>query len=471
MPKAHNLTDRALKSAKAAPDGTTYDIRDGVVPGLFARVSPKGRKTFVLISRFNGAKQPTRRALGVYGAITLDAARIKARKWIETVQRGEDPARQEERERLERVRQQKITFAAVVADFIKIKLADERKGEDAEREINRDLIPHWAALPVTEISDEHIIKIITEKAAKSRDSAGRIVGGKVGARNLLALIKRFFRWVVDRRIYGLTRSPCETLSASKILGEDVSTSRERTLSQDELWALWHVTLEMPYPVGPAYRLLMLAALRLSEATNVQRNEFDPLVLQAIGERRKEASKTWHAIPANRAIWTIPKERMKGKNTGKKKARAHVVPLTNEIFELFASLPEMAGQFLFSTTAGSVPVSIGTKVKAEVDRRMLIKLRGLAVSRGQNPDDVTLPHWTNHDIRRTVRSHLSQLRVEEVVREALLAHSRKGIEATYDQHTYLEEKRAALQLWAQRLLRTIVESAHGNVVPIKAMISG
>lgn len=466
MSKPQNLTDRGLKALKPAPDGTTYDVRDGVVPGLFARVSPKGRKTFVLIARYGDAKQPARRALGVYGAVTLDQARTKARKWVEIIQRGDDPALIEERERLERLRQQRVTFAAVVADFIKIKLAEERKGRDVEREINRDLIPAWAALPITEITDDHVIRLIFQKAGKTRDTKGRLVGGKVGARNLLALIKRFFRWVVDRRIYGLSRSPCDTLSASKILGEEVSTHRERILEPDEISALWHVALGMPYPVGPAYRLLMLTALRLSEAVDAQRSELDPLIVQRLDNRRDGEPIAWRNIPADRATWTIPAERMKGKNKGTKRARAHVVPMTDEIVELFAGLPRTRGPYLFSTTGGRVPVSIGTKVKAEIDRRMLIKLRALAVSRGQDPEQVTVPHWVNHDIRRTVRSHLSQLRVEEVVREAILAHSRKGIEATYDQHTYQEQKREALQLWAARL-RSIVAPPPPNVVPLRS----
>lgn len=37
-----------------------------------------------------------------------------------------------------------------------------------------------------------------------------------------------------------------------------------------------------------------------------------------------------------------------------------------------------------------------------------------------------------------------------VREALLAHAKKGIIGTYDQYEYMDEKRTALLLWADRL---------------------
>ena len=52
------------------------------------------------------------------------------------------------------------------------------------------------------------------------------------ARALLVLIKRFFGWVVDQEIYGLSTSPCEGLSGKKLIGE--LQSRNRRLSDIEL---------------------------------------------------------------------------------------------------------------------------------------------------------------------------------------------------------------------------------------------
>jgi integrase len=134
--------------------------------------------------------------------------------------------------------------------------------------------------------------------------------------------------------------------------------------------------------------------------------------------------------------------------------------------LFASLPQTKGQFLFSTTNGRVPVSFGTKVKNQLDTLMLEELREIGRSRGKDPADVELPHWVNHDLRRTVRSHLSRLKIEEVAREAILAHARPGIKGVYDIHDYREEKREALELWAARL-RKIVTPRPDNVIKLHA----
>src|SRR5262245_55082864 len=68
------------------------DTWDAVVPGLGVRTSASGRRTFVLMARYPGSSNPTRRALGVYGELSLEQAREKAREWLEQIRRNIDPA-------------------------------------------------------------------------------------------------------------------------------------------------------------------------------------------------------------------------------------------------------------------------------------------------------------------------------------------------------------------------------------------
>jgi Phage integrase family len=159
------------------------------------------------------------------------------------------------------------------------------------------------------------------------------------------------------------------------------------------------------------------------------------------------------------LWVVPKERMKGKNS---KARPHAVPLTDDMLALLRELPRFDGGYLFSTDTGKKPVWMSSKIKRRLDQRMLRTLRALARQRGDDPAKVQMPAWTNHDIRRTVRSNLSRLKVSEEAREAVMAHVRPGIKGTYDLHDYLDEKREALDLWAARL-RSIVEAPPTDVV--------
>jgi integrase len=147
-----------------------------------------------------------------------------------------------------------------------------------------------------------------------------------------------------------------------------------------------------------------------------------------------------------------------------KARPHLVPLTDNMLEILHSLPRFKhGDYLFSSTLGAKSIWISSTVKGMLDAHMRRTLRALARRRG---DDLVgrepLPRWTNHDIRRTVRSQLSSLKIPEVVCEAVLAHARPGIKGVYDKYGYMDEKREALQLWAPRL-RGIVDPPPTNVV--------
>lgn len=60
-------------------------------------------------------------------------------------------------------------------------------------------------------------------------------------------------------------------------------------------------------------------------------------------------------------------------------------------------------------------------------------------------------FTPHDLRSTARSHLGALGVNLLIAERCLNHSLGGLIAVYDQHDYLSERRAALDLWTEFIL--------------------
>ncbi|MGX1354528.1 integrase [Bradyrhizobium elkanii] len=447
MPKTDHrvtLTPTKVTGLKPAAKGERYQVMDAVVAGFGVRVT-ENSKTYILRLRYpGGGASASRREIGKCSHLDLADAREKARRWRALVEKGIDPADQERRDREAEILQRKTTFGAVVQDFIDDKLSTERKGAESEREIRRDLLPAWEALPITEITDLQISALIKAKGRKKNVAKSKGSGGKVGARNLLALIKRFFRWAVAQPEYGLKVSPAANLTATAILG-DMPRSAARTLSDDELFALWRAASRMPYPAGAIYRMLCLTALRLNEVADASRDE----------------------IKTRDGIWVIPAARMKGKDGGKKQARPHAVPLTKDILAVIEDLPKFkGGKYLFSTTAGKTSVWVGSKYKQRLDARMLRTLKALAKVRGEDPRQVTLSAFVNHDIRRTVRSQLSRLKVTEEAREAVLAHVRPGIKGVYDLHDYLDEKREALELWAARLM-TIAQPKPANVIPLRS----
>jgi len=60
--------------------------------------------------------------------------------------------------------------------------------------------------------------------------------------------------------------------------------------------------------------------------------------------------------------------------------------------------------------------------------------------------LNIPRWAAHDLRRTVRTQLSRLGCPSPVGEAVLGHSKKGMEGVYDLHEYENE----CSIWLQKL---------------------
>ncbi len=441
MPK-ENLTDRRLKSLKPAEEGKRYEISDGIVPGLLVRVTDKGTKTFCLLARYPGKGNPARREIGKYGAITLDDARQTARQWHELIQRGIDPQIHIiEAKAKEQVRQEN-TVGAVFEDYVKRALYEKdgktaklRNAANMERGLRSEFIDDKVVhgkkraglknRPITGVTKTDIVRVILDKIDE---------GYETMAFQLFAWVRGFFNWAIDRGTYGIEVSPCDRLKPKSLVGE--RASRDRVLTDDEIRALWIATGKIPYPYGPLYRVLLLTGLRRREASNAVRDE---LIMKE-------------------ALWTIPKERMKGKIV-------HHVPLADLVAGVIDALPiQNAGNFLFSTTAGEKAVNGFSKAKAILDREMLAALKGIAEERGDDPSTVSLKPFVIHDLRRTARTRMAKLGVPEHVAEAVIAHKKSGVNAIYNQWEYLDEKRDALARWATAV-RALVEPQPDNVISL------
>ena len=420
-----NITDRLLKSLK--PEADRYDVMDAAVPGFGVRVSG-GRKTFVLLTRYPHSNNPTRRALGEYGVMSLEEARDKAREWRKLIKKNVDPRAIEERRR-------QTTFASVADEFIvyihsKLKL---RTAAVMEHNLRETFIKRWGARPITEITSSDVSRVIGE--AVDRDA-------RYQAFRHFALIRHLFNWAIGTDRYGLEANPCRRLNTGDLIGE--RHPRDRVLTDDELRAFWRATERLGYPYGPLYRMLLLTGLRLGEVCGAHWSEFDL--------KQRE--------------WTIPGARMKKTKRG---AQPFMVPLTDAMLAVLSPLPRFdGGDHLFSHTGGQRPVKPNhfSDVKERLDAMLVEELKQMATEAGKDAKRMAPAPFVNHDIRRTVRTHLSALRIGEEVREAVLAHVRPGIKGVYDRHQYIDEKREALTLWNNRL-RAIVEPPPANVVELRA----
>jgi hypothetical protein len=129
-------------------------------------------------------------------------------------------------------------------------------------------------------------------------------------------------------------------------------------------------------------------------------------------------------------------------------------LSPDAVALLAEMPRwQEGDFVFSTREGRIPLNSFSKAKTRLD--VLV-----AAALGHVPAP-----WVVHDIRRTVRTQLSKLRVPTDVAELTIGHTLKGLHAVYNQHDFIDERREALDKWAAKL-RSIVTPPPENVADLE-----
>jgi integrase len=426
----------ASKTARAE----RYDAR---VPGFGVRVTAEGSRSWIFVYTSPTQKKRRRYTIGVVdfkepdGETTLDLeqARTKANDLRRMVREGRDPvelrASAEVAVVAEARQTESRTFRAVVDLYNERDLIKKRRGWEVKRIIDRELLPYWGDKTLDAITPIDVQERIEALVQAEKPEA---------ARRLFEIIRRIFNWAIARPSYKLERSPADRMKPGELIGK--KTKRRRVLTNDELRALWQASKRSGYPFGHMIRMLMLTALRRGEVADAGRSEFD----------------------LERKLWTIPAERMKGEDGD---SGPHVVPLNADMSEILETLPRFAGgNFIFTSGDGKRPVSGFSKMKLRLDRLMLEELQKIAEQRGEDPAKVKLDPWTVHDIRRSVRTHLSALPVAEMVRELILAHAQSALHKTYDQYAYLDEKRQALELWAARL-KLIVDPPSANIIALRA----
>lgn len=415
MSERKRLTDRSVKALKPAPKGKRVEVWDDLVRGFGVRVTDKGVKTFVTYARFRG--KPTRRTVGRVDRISLSDARQTAKDWLEKAG-SEDPLEIKRAERRAAREADEASFGAAMEVFIRRHVSRTRGAKDAEREIRKELMPRFADKHLGEITRRDVAKMVGE----IRDR-----GAPYQAHAVFSHVRWFYNWILEQPEYEdfVSSSPCDRLKPKRLIGE--KKHRTRTLSDEELRAYWHAAGKLGYPYGPLFRLIALTGARKTEAGGARWPEFD----------------------MEEGLWTIPPERYKSD-------KVHVVPLSEDAITLIEGLPAFKqGNFVFTTTGGRMPVNGWSKAKTRLDRLMTRALRALARKRGDDPKKVRLEPFVTHDVRRTMRTRLSQLKIEERVAERVIGHGPQGLAKVYDQWAFLDEKREALTAWALKL-RTIVD---------------
>ena len=448
-PKKGIFTDKWVERC-LPPLKDGYVVYDAKGPtGFGIIVAPTGKKTFCLQATYPAQSSQSRRKLGTYPGLGLKDARTRAGEWLALLERDIDPAdaardkaEAAAEERRKKALQNKQTFGAFVEEYIEGR-KNRRKKADAQ-EIRRMLVPEWGARPIHEITPRDV-KVLFPKLVRQ---------APYDAKNAWLHASSIFNGAVFHELIAV--SPLASVDKSQVFPKGVIKPRERALKDHELVAFWAGTEKLGTPYAEFYRLLLLTAARKNELAQARWAELDPALRKALRDARvgtpanKQPPKiNWSALPDEIKTLTVPAERFKSEHS-------HSIQLSHDALDIIATLPR--GEYLLSTD-GTRPINGMSKAKKRLDGYMLEELRKLAEERGEDPAQVRLEAWINHDLRRTVRTNLSKLRAPKVpleVRKLVLGHSLVGLDKTYDRHDFVPEIREALTAWAAKL-REIVKT--------------
>src|SRR3979411_2771992 len=128
-------------------------------PGFGVKVTPKGRKVFVVLYRTAGAGSKLRKyTIGPYGRVTLHQARVAAQKVFAAKLEGRDPAA-EKREAKRRVVADRV--GDLLETFIAQRLSKNRSVAEISRLLRREVGEPWAGRSIHQISKRDVVELVS----------------------------------------------------------------------------------------------------------------------------------------------------------------------------------------------------------------------------------------------------------------------------------------------------------------------
>jgi len=310
-----------IKLTKGVIDELPTTIKDNVYwdvacPGFGVKVTPKGRKVFIVLYRTGGAGSRLRKyTIGPYGRVTLHQARAAAQQIFAAKLEGRDPAT-ERRDARRRMTTDQVHD--LLESFIAKHVSQNRSARAISQMLRREL-GTYLKRSIHEIGKRDIMDVVS--AVEQR-------GAPVAANKVLKAIKTFLRWCVGRAV--LDRSPADDIPMPT-----KEVARDRVLTDDELARVILSARQIGEPYGGIVELLALT-----------------------GQRREEVARcVWEEIDLDGRIWSLPNQRTKN-------AKPHVVHLSDQAIVVLKQAKKH-GKFVFSV-AGTHPFQDFSNGKRELD---------------------------------------------------------------------------------------------------------
>jgi integrase len=367
------------------------------------------------ILRYSIGGKPRVLHLGSYRDISLAEARTQAKKLRAEIALGHDVAHlKKERVRAasERVLAERdgLTVGALADNFYERYIVGRLKHPEIVRSwINNRIKPAIGSLTLADVRPSHVDHFIRDIAKNAPSTSTKILG----------CLTQIFNF--GMKLGRMQSNPASMFDSSDAGGK--ARSRTRWLSVTELRSLltamdkangWTVQN------GLSVRLLLMLAVRKSELIQARVEEFD---LAA-------------------SLWRIPAIRTKSE-------REISIPLPIQAVAAVSKLIELG--------EGSKWLLPARKMQSRMVPYISADTINAALAKRVRPLMVSADHFTLHDLRRTARTHLEALGVAPHVAERCLNHAVKGLVGVYNRYDYIDERREALQRWADFLDGIAVEA--------------
>jgi integrase len=433
---ALGFTPQWIASFTPPADVDRLELGDRKCPGLLLRFERRGPPTF----RWKATDGERRRYIhigpwnlaGKTGHVTL----AQAREWLRRLKEAAKGGRLAE---VEGELRAWLDEGAPTPAPAKDAPAGRTVREVAEEWYQRRILPvRRAPESIRRTLDKDVLPAIGDRVFTDVEELdlGRLVdavvdrGATTYAGTVLAHVKQLWRWAQGRgylKANGVRlANPAAALEAASF--RVTKGKRTRFATDTELRQVW-ARLERPLPGYRTMDPILSLALRVLVLTGVRS-----------GELRRA---TWSEIDWDEATWTVPPDHQKLK-PGQPRV-PWVVPLSAGAVEILRELQRHAGESPFVLPSPSnQPAKGGCLAKGSLSRAMQALFEapeGAQVALGD------AERLTPHDLRRTVRTGLARLGVRHEIAERCLNHAVQGMEAVYNQHDFLEERREALERWA------------------------
>jgi integrase len=432
---AKALTTKRIEKIEGEPKpASRLEIPDGLLTGLYLVRQTSGALSWAVRYRHEG--QTRKLTLGSYPAVGLGIARDLGAQALRAAAEGRDPADEKKAAKVaaqqraaEIDRHARDLFENVAREFIDrhamkktrpsswgetariLGLGLQQNPGDAPKlvETGAGVIAAWKGRKIQDIAKRDVNALLDGIADR---------GAPIMANRTLSAVRKLCNWALSRDI--ITASPCAGVEPPA-----PPRSRARVLDDIELRLVWQAADNEGWPFGPIVKLMILTGQREGETVGLR----------------------WAEIDLNKKLWTIPAERAKNHEQ-------HTVPLSDAAVEIIKSLRRVKSDndLVFVGRNGRQPTSF-SRVKARLDE---------AITEANQDEPITA--WVFHDLRRTMASGMERLGIAPPVIEKCLNHKSgtfRGVTGVYLRFTYDEEKRAALDAWAQHVVKLqTVQSVNG-----------